>query len=205
MFELFLVLMEDVKKGPLLKVFEMKSYWLPILCLGLLSLPANAETTSVSAAGDQAAAAVQESAGSQSAQSSATASTGSATASDKPSFDSAVRTFNERRYREAMTQFKRLPQTDERVQYYLGRCAQQMNQVGMARSHFYFVLTRAKDPTLKANARTAYDQLTYYAAHRTYEGNGNVFQRDSRPGFARSSFSGSSGSGGGSAGGGGTA
>lgn len=94
----------------------------------------------------------------------------------KPTFENAVKAFNDRRYKDSMDLFEQLgPRTrTEQVQYYMGRCAQQMAQVVKAREHYSWVLQYGKDPTLRAYAGTGFSQMGAYSQHRTYAGNGNV-------------------------------
>lgn len=101
-----------------------------------------------------------------------------AVAQGRTTVDTAVAAYNEHRYREALIQFERLDRTErsDKIQYYLGCCCQHLNQIARAQLHFYYVFRHAKDARLKYMARVAYMQVSNYATHRAYEGNGNYFQ-----------------------------
>ncbi len=98
----------------------------------------------------------------------------------KPTVASAVKAFNERRFGEALSQFDKLDHSGyccDTVHYYLARCYQQLSQVAAAQQNYELVMTNSRNPTLRAYSQMAYDQLTHYSQHRTYEGNGNNFSR----------------------------
>lgn len=58
--------------------------------------------------------------------------------------------------------------------YYLGLCYQGLNQVGLAYRHFGWVLSYGRDVNLRRYSQYGQDTLTYYAANRTYGGQGGI-------------------------------
>ncbi|MBI4532750.1 MAG: hypothetical protein HY711_02290 [Candidatus Melainabacteria bacterium] len=66
---------------------------------------------------------------------------------------------------------------NDNVHYYLGLCYQSLNQVARAQMHYQWVYTYSKDARLKYQAQVGWQQLSKYQAHRTYEGQGNNFDR----------------------------
>lgn len=66
---------------------------------------------------------------------------------------------------------------NDKVHYYLALCYQSLNQVARAQMHYQWVYTYSKDPRLKYQAQVGWYQLAKYQSHRTYEGQGNNFDR----------------------------
>jgi hypothetical protein len=58
--------------------------------------------------------------------------------------------------------------------YYLGLCYQGLNQVGLAYRHFGWVLSYGRDANLRRYSQYGQDTLSYYAANRTYGGQGGI-------------------------------
>lgn len=101
-----------------------------------------------------------------------------------PMFNEAVQAYNGRRYAEALKKFNSLVQSGhntDMVHYYMALCYQGQNQISMAKAEYSLVSAQSHDPALRGNAQRALASIDRWSAHRSYEGNGNVFQRYSRP------------------------
>ncbi len=119
-----------------------------------------------------------------------------------PAFIRASETYKEGKFSDALKQFDYLDKNGlccDMTHYYIALCYQRMNQVGPALDHYQSVVAYSADPRLRQYAQTAFDQLSHYKAHRTYEGQGNNFSRSGGGGGSR--FVGGSSSGGGGGGG----
>lgn len=118
-----------------------------------------------------------------------------------PAFIRASETYKEGRFSDALKQFDYLDKNGlccDMTHYYIALCYQRMNQVGPALDHYQSVVAYSADPRLRQYAQTAFDQLSHYKAHRTYEGQGNNFSRfggGSRYGGGRPSGGGGGGGG----------
>ncbi|MBX9686957.1 MAG: hypothetical protein K2X27_09660 [Candidatus Obscuribacterales bacterium] len=99
--------------------------------------------------------------------------------SSPPPFQEAVKSYKDRKYSQALQQFKKmheLGQCNDLVHYYTGLCYQALSQINSARSEFGSV-ARSKDPTIRRNAAYAIASLNQWSQHRLYQGNGNNFDR----------------------------
>jgi len=95
-------------------------------------------------------------------------------------FDHAVDDYKAGKYGEALGHFYELNKKngkDTLTHYYMGLCYQCLNQVARAQMEYSWVYYYGKDNTLRYNAQTALTTLAKYQSHRTYEGQGNNFDR----------------------------
>ncbi len=95
----------------------------------------------------------------------------------------AVDLFKAKRYSDAFRLLDSMPHKGDRhdqVHYYMGLCLQYMNQVAPAKEQFQWVYHNSTDQRLRYNAQLAWSNLSYYQGHRTYEGQGNDFDRGNR-------------------------
>jgi hypothetical protein len=103
-----------------------------------------------------------------------------------PTFKDAIGSFQKKDYAEALKNFQVLDSTgfcSDTVHYYIAQCYQNTNQTVAAEQHYNWVLEKSKDVTLRRYAEYANQCLAYYSGHRTYNGQGNNFDRGSRGGF----------------------
>ncbi|MBU6453574.1 MAG: hypothetical protein KGS72_17475 [Cyanobacteria bacterium REEB67] len=110
-----------------------------------------------------------------------------------PRFVKALQSYQKRDYRDAISNLEYVDAHGgccEWTHYYLGLCYQGINQVGLAYRHYEWVTARAKNASLRKYAQYGCDSVTYYAANRTYGGQGGI--------LAAAAYSQSSGGGGGS-------
>jgi len=94
-----------------------------------------------------------------------------------PRFVKGVEFYNKHNYREAIANFEYIDAHGGCCQwthYYLGLCYQGENQVGLAYRHFEWVLGHGKDANLRRYSQFGCDTVTYYAANRTYAGQGGI-------------------------------
>lgn len=115
-----------------------------------------------------------------------------ATPSTRTQFEDAVRSYDERKYAQALDQLERFHQQadfskphlqslHDRTHYYMGLSYQNLNQLAPAKQQFTWVYQHSKNAKLRYNSQVAYQQLNYYQSHRSYAGQGNVFARESIP------------------------
>lgn len=101
-----------------------------------------------------------------------------------PLFNEGVQAYNQRHYAEALRKFNTCIQSGhntDMVHYYMALCYQAQSQISQAKAEYSLVSAQSHDPTLRANAQNALSSIDRWSAHRNYQGNGNVFQRYSRP------------------------
>lgn len=94
--------------------------------------------------------------------------------------DGAIQDYNARKYSDCLAkcqQALKTGQNPDQVHYYMGLCYQGLSQVNTARSEYMWVYQYSKNYGLRSNAYTAIQNLERYASRRTYEGNGNSFDR----------------------------
>lgn len=94
-----------------------------------------------------------------------------------PAFMKAAQAYQQGKYKEASTQLEYIDTHGGCCQwthYYLGLCYQGLNQVNLATEHFQWVLSYGTDASLRRYSQYATDTLAYYAANRSYAGNGGV-------------------------------
>lgn len=112
-------------------------------------------------------------------------------------YSEAVQSYKDRKYSQALSQFKRMHDTgmcNDMVHYYMALCYQSLSQIAAAKTEYYSV-SRSKTPALRQNALYAMASLDQWNQHRLYQGNGNNFQRyGTGRGGGRSSFASSGGS-----------
>jgi len=92
-------------------------------------------------------------------------------------FVEGVESYNKHNYREAIKNFEYVDTNGGCCQwthYYLALCYQGENQLGLAYRHYEWVLSHGKDPGLRRNSQFGCDTVTYYAANRTYSGQGGI-------------------------------
>lgn len=112
--------------------------------------------------------------------------------------DDAVKSYNEHKYSQCLTQLRQLHLAgvcNDSVHYYMGLSYQGLNQISAAKQE-YQTVAKGKTPSLRANAQAALAGLDRWSQHRSYQGNGNYFDRYSTVSSASSSsrrFSGNSG------------
>lgn len=100
-----------------------------------------------------------------------------------PLFKEGVQAYNNRSYSEALKKFNVLIQSghdSDMVHYYMALCYQGQNQIAQAKSEFSLVSTQSTDPGLRANAQRALASIDKWSAHRSYQGNSNIFRSASR-------------------------
>lgn len=98
-------------------------------------------------------------------------------------FKEGVQAYNQRSYSEALKKFNALlgsGHDSEMVHYYMGLCYQGQNQIAQAKSEFSLVSAQSRDPGLRANAQRALASIDKWSAHRSYQGNSNIFRSASR-------------------------
>ena len=96
-----------------------------------------------------------------------------------PKMDDAVKSYKDRKLAQSLAQFKQIHDAgtcNELIHYYMALCYQGLNQINMARQE-YTNVTKGKVPGLKAMSQNALNSLNRWGQHRSYEGNGNNFQR----------------------------
>lgn len=106
-------------------------------------------------------------------------------------YQQGVKLFAQKNYAAALKCFYQVDASGlccDMVHYYIGQCYQKTNQTAAAQQHYDWVLTRSKDPQLRAYADYGNQVMAYYSQHRTFAGQGNNFDRGGMGG------SGSSGS-----------
>jgi hypothetical protein len=95
-----------------------------------------------------------------------------------PLYKEAMELFAKKNFAGARDCFLKLDSTGfccDTVHYYIGQCYQRTNQTRAAQQHYDWVLSRSKDPTLRAYADYGNQTMAYYNARRTYAGQGNFF------------------------------
>ena len=110
-----------------------------------------------------------------------------------PRFVKALQSYQKKDYRDAISNLEYVDAHGgccEWTHYYLGLCYQGINQVGLAYRHYEWVTARAKNASLRKYAQYGCESVTYYAANRTYGGQGGI--------LAAAAYSQSGGGGGGS-------
>ena len=103
--------------------------------------------------------------------------------------DDAIRSYNEHKYSQSLSQLRQLHIAGvctDSVHYYMALNYQQLNQISSAKQE-YQTVAKGKTPNLRANAQIALASLDRWSQHRSYEGNGNVFDRYSTVSSASSS------------------
>src|SRR5579883_3336223 len=93
--------------------------------------------------------------------------------------DNAIKSYNQHKYSQALTQLRQLHSSGactDSIHYYMALCYQQLNQISAARQE-YETVAKGKTANLRANAQTALASLDRWSQHRSYEGNGNYFDR----------------------------
>jgi hypothetical protein len=94
-----------------------------------------------------------------------------------PAFKKATANYQQGKYLDAIKQLEYIDSHGgccQWVHYYLGLCYQGINQVGLSYRHFQWVLSYGKDGSLRKYSQYASDTLTYYAANRSYAGQGGI-------------------------------
>lgn len=97
-------------------------------------------------------------------------------------FSEGVTAYQSRHYAEALSKFTELVkngQGGEMVHYYMALCYQGLNQIAKAKAEYSLVSASARDPALRVNAQQGLNSIERWSQHRSYQGNGNYFQRNS--------------------------
>lgn len=96
-----------------------------------------------------------------------------------PKMEDAVKSYKDRKLAQSLAQFKQIHDAgtcNELIHYYMALCYQGLNQINMAKQEYSNVV-KGKVPSLKAMSQNALNSLNRWGQHRSYEGNGNNFQR----------------------------
>ncbi len=105
-------------------------------------------------------------------------------------YNEAVQSYKDKKYSQSLSQFKKMHDRglcNDMVHYYMALCYQCQSQVAAAKAE-YSNVARSKSPNLRQNALYALASLDQWSQHRSYQGNGNVFQRYGTGGSSGRSF-----------------
>ena len=95
-------------------------------------------------------------------------------------FNEGVQAYNQKQYSEALKKFKALAQSGmntDKVHYYMALCYQGQNQIALAKAEYSLVLAQSRDSGLRSHSQRALASIDHWNLHRSYQGNGNIFQR----------------------------
>lgn len=97
--------------------------------------------------------------------------------------DEAIKDYQSRNYPQALSKLRDLSgkpgQPQDKIHYYMALCYQGTNQMSQAKGEYNWVYANSKDNTLRYNAYQALQGMERWSAHRSYEGQGNTFDRHS--------------------------
>lgn len=99
---------------------------------------------------------------------------------DKGSLKKVNQLYRAGRYKQALEETKKLPESDLK-HYYAGLSYHGLNQTSMASNEYSWVMNYSRNPRLRRNAGNALKTVSSYSQSRTYQGNGNVYARYSAP------------------------
>lgn len=101
-------------------------------------------------------------------------------AADNPVLTQAVQDYNGRKYRDAISKLdglSRAGQASDKAHYYMALSYQGINQMATAKNEYMWVYSKSRDNTLRYNAWQALQSMEKWSQHRSYEGQGNEFNR----------------------------
>ncbi len=105
---------------------------------------------------------------------------GPSLAGENPALTQAVQDYNSKKYRDALTKLDGLSRSgkaNDKAHYYMALSYQGINQMATAKSEYMWVYSKSADNTLRYKAWQALQSMERWSQHRSYEGQGNDFNR----------------------------